>query len=114
MNVFVPQSLENATSVEDTIDAVYFVVRVLRNCLRGYRHPTVSSEPAPAARQLARRAIEEIEAAERNEISNIDEKRVSAYITKLEEFLSERAAANSPIAQSSGDTILEQMRAQGV
>lgn len=83
----VPQALVDAADKETLVDAIYFVVRVLRNVSRGYQDVAVSTDATPETRTLAAQAISEIEAQERRPILNLDEQRAQGYITALESLL---------------------------
>jgi hypothetical protein len=92
------------------VDAVYFVVRVLRNALRGYRKVEVSTEPSSDARLLAEKAIKEIEKAEHHRILRIDDNRIIDYISELQEFLADQAAPDSKSSLRDAEKVLEKMR----
>jgi len=110
MSIEVPLSLLQEAEKEILIDACYFVVRVLRNASRGYPDVAVSTEPSPEARNLAERAIREIEAREKAPIPQLTEDRLGEYIESLEEFLRTTyiRAVGTDIAGAA--SILEQMR----
>jgi hypothetical protein len=109
----VPPSLLETSSKETLIDAIYFVIRVLRNVDRGYRNPAVSTEPRPEVRELAERAIGEIEALEGKRIQDLRPARTRSYILLLEQLLRVRYqdAVGEDTARAAG--ILAEMRSTG-
>jgi hypothetical protein len=112
MKIKVPSSLIHAADSPLVVDAVYFVVRVLRNALRGYPKTEVSTEPSPQARRLAENAVTEIEAAEHMRIAQIEDDQIRKYISKLESFLTDRTAPISGSQLSDAKRLLRQMRSQ--
>jgi hypothetical protein len=110
MRVRVPRSLIDASGSPIIVDAVYFVVRVLRNALRGYQKVEVSTEPLPEARLLAERAIKEIEKAEQNPIVRINDNRIIEYISELQEFLESEATPDSESSLKDAEKVLQEMR----
>lgn len=87
MSIAVPPSLLENADTRTVIDAIYYVVRVLRNATRGYRDPLVSTEPSPEARELAERALKEIESHEKAKIPQLETAHIREYIGALEELL---------------------------
>src|SRR5262249_33297593 len=113
MEAEVPQSLLETSSKETLIDAIYFVIRVLRNVDRGYRNPAVSTEPRSEVRELAERAIGEIEAQENRRIQDLRPARTRSYILRLEQLL--RARYQDAVGQASvrAAGLLAEMRSTG-
>ena len=111
MNGLVPLALLDEQNTERAVGAIYFVVRVLRNGLRGYKALSVSTEPGAEARKLAEKAIAEIEVAENAKIRDMGDNRIMDYIRELEKFLSDRTLSDQRTLKRSGKTILEEMRA---
>ena len=107
MSISVPASLEAITDEMLAIDASYFVVRVLRNLGRGFGKASVSREPSAEARELAVRALQEIENSEGVAVVALGRDRISAYIAVLEDFQDSRARGAD--ADRAG-AILEEMR----
>ena len=112
MKTEVPKSLVNTSDVRVVVDAVYYVVRVLRNASRGYRKTEVSTEPSPEARRLAERAIREIRDAEHKKIEALEDDRIGEYITALEAFLMSTSGAKAEARDRDAERILKKMRAQ--
>lgn len=110
VSVRIPRSLVESSDDPLVVDAVYFVVRVLRNATRGYLKTAVSTEPSPQAQHLADRAIKEIEAAERREITEMKDDRIREYITVLQKFLTKVALADTDSQRNTADQILKKMR----
>ena len=110
MTIHVPSSLAEAEDSSLVVDAVYFVVRVLGNVLRGYPHSEVSTEPSPRARQLAERAIREIEATEQTSLTQIEDNRLEEYISELNTFLTDRAMPVPDSLLEDAEKLLQEMR----
>lgn len=110
MKVKVPSSLLGASDSTVLIDAVYFAVRTLRNALRGYDKVEVSTEPSPKARRLAKKAIKEIETAERESVTEMGDNRIDDYISELQAFLEEKTTPNSKSSLKEAEKLLQQMR----
>lgn len=110
MSVILPNSILESLDKDVLVDAIYFVVRQLRNVNRGYPKALTSSEPAPGARILAERAVAEIETCEQRSVSDLDEDRVNEYIRALEEELRSRYAGAVGGDMERAARILEQMR----
>jgi hypothetical protein len=83
----IPRVLAAENNKPILLEAVYFVVRVLRNAIRGYLRTPVSTEPSKEAQHLAERVVKEIEATEKQRISDLDKDRIVLYINALERFL---------------------------
>jgi len=113
MKIRVPSSLVNSADSPFIVEAVYFVVRALRNALRGYPKAEVSTEPSPQARRLAEKAIKEIEAAEKKSVLYIEDHRINEYISKLQAFLTNRTAQDSNALLTDARRILRTMRSHG-
>jgi hypothetical protein len=112
MSAFVPASLRRSSNSAATVDAVYYVVRVLRNSLRGYASTPVSSEPSFEARVLAQSAVREIEKAEGHPIPMLDGDIVTAYIATLEEFLTESYRKADDVKPEDAADILNSLRSE--
>lgn len=87
MQAKIPPSLLESPGKETLIDAVYFVIRALRNGTREYRTVDVSTEPSRQVRELAKRAISEIEAYEESSVRDLGSDRAGNYISLLEELM---------------------------
>jgi hypothetical protein len=111
VTIHVPPSLAESGNSPLIVDAVYFVVRVLGNALRGYSHSEVSTEPSPPARQLAETVIKEIEYSEQTPITRMEDNRLEEYISGLNTFLTERAMPVSESLLEDAEQILQEMRA---
>ena len=111
MKVHVPSALSNASDSAFLTDAVYFVVRALRNSLRGYHTVEVSTEPSPQARKLAEKAIKEIEAIEQESVIQMDNDRIGDYIFELQAFLEKKTAPKSKSSLKAAEKLLQKMRA---
>ena len=110
MNVRVPESLLKVDDAQLVIDAVYYVVRVLRNSSRGYTRTDVSTEPSRRARRLAELAIRDIEAATGTSIRALQEQTINAYIKTLEGFLERRTLADEELPTVEAESMLRKMR----
>jgi len=106
----VPGALVDEPDNGLVVDAVYFVVRVLRNSTRGFRAPMVSSEAGPEARGLAQHAIRQIEGDEGTDIALLDEATAEAYIAALEQLQRERAVSGTGGETADAQRILDEMR----
>lgn len=108
-------SLPSALDIDDhavVVDATYFVIRALRNQLRRYPQPAVSPESPERAFVIARLALDEIQASEGADITNIPPDRVRAYIEVLEALSRKEfgAASGEPDVDRAQD-LLDQLRA---
>ncbi len=103
MTVELPPSL--TADEPRTIEAIYFVIRTLRNTLRGYESAALSSEPSPEAHALATRAIAEIEATNGEPIGNFGANRAVDYIASLEDL--QRSAYLAAVGKSADDAVSE-------
>ena len=112
MTAQVPESLITAKNVQLLVDAVYYVVRVLRNSRRGFQTTAVSTEPSPQAHRLAALAIEEIEAAEGRSLLNLNDRRIGEYITALESFLIARSMDKDDQGIGEAELMLKKMRGE--
>jgi hypothetical protein len=111
MTIQVPLSLAKTKDSALVMEAIYFVVRVLGNSIRGYQHSEVSTEPSPKARRLAAKALKEIEAAEKAPITRIRDNRLEAYISVLDTLLAELALPVSETLLDDAEKMLQEMRA---
>jgi hypothetical protein len=111
MMVRVPTILEASSDSRFIVEAVYYVVRALRNSLRGYQKVEVSTEPSAAARRLAEKAIREIEEAEQKDVTNIGDPTIMNYISELQAFL-DKITPSSGSAIKKAEKTLQQMRGQ--
>lgn len=111
---YVPDSIARESNKQLVVDAVYLVIRVLRNHVRGYRELNVSSELGSEVKSLARQAISEIEKAAGRSVTEFSEEKTSEYINSLSDFQSE-SVLNGPI-QSDGSEVqvLNNMRNQNI
>lgn len=110
MKVQVPPSLLNVSDKRLIIEAIYYVVRVLRNGIRNYPQTPVSTEPSPDARELAQRAVSEIEKYEKTKIPALREGRLIKYIDSLEDLLRSTYLSDVGADSDRAATILEEMR----
>jgi hypothetical protein len=111
MNAAAPRSILSENEPDIAVDAVYFVVRVLRNKLRGYTELSVSPEPTNRARYLAQQALLEIAIAEDSSILEMSNERAEAYIHELEKLAYQRVLGNQVSANdASGRALLEELR----
>jgi hypothetical protein len=107
----IPPSLLECSDKETLVDAIYFVIRTLRNGTREYKAPRVSTEPSREVRELAESAISEIEAREKRSIRDLDSGRSGNYISLLEELMRTEYRHAVGGDSSSAASILEEMRA---
>jgi hypothetical protein len=82
MNVAIPAALSSAES-DVALDATYFLVRMLRNVLRGFHEVEVSPETPLEARETVAAAADEIEQREGTSLSELPRERVAAYLEVL-------------------------------
>jgi hypothetical protein len=114
MPPYLPASLVSATAAPNVvIEAAYFVIRTLRNQLRGYQSLAVSPEGPEPAYQLAHQALAEIQEAEGQDLRNIPEERARAYIEAVEQLSRETFdAASGPGDAAKADDLLAQLRSE--
>jgi hypothetical protein len=110
MKAKIPPSLLERSGKETLVDAIYFVIRALRNGTREYRTPSVSSEAGRQVRELAERAIREIEAQEECAIRDLGSDRAGKYISLLEELMRTEYRHAVGGGSASAASILEEMR----
>jgi hypothetical protein len=106
-----PASLQRIQDPEVAVDATYFVIRTLRNALRGYGTTAVSPEISDPAFRIAEAAVREIAAAEGSDIGDLSAARITEYIELLGRHSQERyetAAGGSDSAR--GEELLTEMR----
>jgi hypothetical protein len=110
MSKKLPPALLQSTDIRLVIEAIYYVVRVLRNAMRGYQDTLVSTEASPEAHELARRAINEIEMHEQSSIDCLNNEVLGEYIEALEEL--GRVTHTQAIGKDTdrANSILEEMR----
>jgi hypothetical protein len=113
MNVTLPPSLLAGVNDRDTIDAIYFTIRTLRNRVRGYTNVRVSTEPASRITDLATKAVQEIEAAENLQVDQIPPFRIQEYIGVLEALMRSKYNALAPGDEQRGAKLLEELRMAG-
>jgi hypothetical protein len=112
MAPYLPTSLVSATATPDVvIEAAYFVIRTLRNHLRGYQSLAVSPESPEPAYQLAHQALVEIQEAEGQDLHDIPPERARAYIEAVEQLSRQTFdAASGPGDAAKADDLLAQLR----
>lgn len=86
MSVEIPRSLQDDSDKEAVVNATYYTVRALRNTLRGYSDAVVSREAPPEIRELAERAIRDIEAQEKKPVPQLEDSVIRKYIESLVEL----------------------------
>jgi hypothetical protein len=106
-----PSVLTGARDSPYIVDAVYYVVRVLRNARRGFKKVEVSTEPSRQARALAEKAIREIEAVEQSKIVRMRDERIDEYISSLQSFLTSRSPSSDRSAKDA-EELLAKLRLQ--
>lgn len=94
MGIKVPPALEQSFDPGVVVEATYFVIRVLRNGLRGYETAEVSPEGSDEAFRLATRALDEIGAMEGSDLSALPEECLVEYIERLEALSSQQYEAS--------------------
>lgn len=112
MAPYLPTSLVSATATPAVvIDAAYFVIRTLRNHLRGYQSLAVSPESPEPAYRLAHQALAEIQEAEGQNLVDISQERARAYIEAIEQLSRETFdAVSGPGDTAKADDLLVQLR----
>ncbi|MGD0454739.1 MAG: hypothetical protein ABSB69_14185 [Solirubrobacteraceae bacterium] len=94
MAISLPSALEQGSDPGVIVEATYFVIRVLRNGLRGYEKAEVSPEGSDEAFRLATRALDEIGTMEGSDVSTLTEERLVEYIERLEQLSSQKFEAS--------------------
>lgn len=114
MSAFIPECLHKHQDASVVKDAIYYIVRVLRNSIRGYRKTPVSTEPSKQARSLAKDAVREIERVERVSIPKLDNDTLNAYINILEEYLRGLYRNSHDISLDKAESILDELRSKPI
>ncbi len=94
MDIKVPPALEQGSDPGVIVEATYFVIRVLRNGLRGYETAEVSPEGSGEAFHLATRALDEMGVMEGSNLSALPKERLVEYIERLEALSSQQYEAS--------------------
>ncbi|MGY2050686.1 hypothetical protein [Methylobacterium sp. JK268] len=110
----IPDVIAGERNKQLVVDAVYLVVRVLRNHLRGYKDLAVSSEAGSEAALLAKRAIDEIEKIVGSPVSEISEATTNKYIELLAHVQSEKVLQGKHSSSGSEVEVLNNMRSQRI
>lgn len=111
MKNYIPSVLANFKDTRIAVDAIYFVMRAIRNADRGYQNIMVSPEASPEAYELAKLAIREIEASEHAQINELSNDQMSKYIEALEKLQRTTYISDVGSVSAKAMNILNEMRA---
>jgi len=102
------------------VDAIYYVTRLMRHraSLWGSKPRLIveglKNEPSEEAEKLAKRLIREIEREAHSPLKELDDKKVSEIIGRLEQLLKDRYEEGASIDAGRGELLLRELRERPV